>query len=274
MCRVLNVSKSCYYTWLFNGAYISKIDVKLYELVKNIFIKSKRTYGTIRIKEELEDDYGVIVSRKRIAKIMKYYNLKAKIKRRFVNTTDSNHNNEIAPNLLDRDFYALNPDEKYVGDITYIQTTKGWLYLATVIDLYSRKVVGWSIDENMKTSLIIDALKMAITTRNPNKGLIFHSDRGTQYASNSFKELLKKNNITQSMSRSGNCWDNAVAESFFHTLKTELFYQESLKNKSKTNEMLFEYIEIFYNRKRRHSYNNYLSPSKFEEKMLQIEMAA
>ena len=148
---------------------------------------------------------------------MKYYNLKAKIKRRFVNTTDSNHNNEIAPNLLDRDFYALNPDEKYVGDITYIQTTQGWLYLATVIDLYSRKVVGWSIDENMKTSLIVDALEMAITTRNPNKGLIFHSDRGTQYASNSFKELLKKNNITQSMSRSGNCWDSAVAESFFHT---------------------------------------------------------
>ena len=217
MCRVLNVSKSCYYTWLFNGAYISKIDVKLYELVKNIFIKSKRTYGTIRIKEELEDDYGVIVSRKRIARIIKYYNLKAKIKRRFVNTTDSNHNNEIAPNLLDRDFYALNPDEKYVGDITYIQTTQGWLYLATVIDLYSRKVVGWSIDENMKTSLIVDALEMAIITRNPNKGLIFHSDRGTQYASNSFKELLKKNNITQSMSRSGNCWDSAVAESFFHT---------------------------------------------------------
>jgi putative transposase len=274
MCRVLNVSKSCYYSWLFNGAYINKIDVKLYELVKKIFIQSKRTYGTIRIKEELEDDYGVIVSRKRIARIMKYYNLKAKIKRRFVNTTDSNHNNEIAPNILDRDFYALNPDEKYVGDITYIQTTQGWLYLATVIDLYSRKVVGWSIDENMKTSLIIDALEMAITTRNPTKGLIFHSDRGTQYASNSFKQLLKKNNITQSMSRSGNCWDNAVAESFFHTLKTELFYQESLKNKSKTNEMLFEYIEIFYNRKRRHSYTNYLSPSIFEEKMLQIEMVA
>lgn len=274
MCRVLKVSKSCYYAWLFNGAYINKIDVKLYELVKKVFIQSKRTYGTVRIKEELEDDYGVIVSKKRIAKIMKYYNLKAKIKRRFVNTTDSNHNNEIAPNILDRDFYASNPDEKYVGDITYIQTTQGWLYLATVIDLYSRKIVGWSIDENMKTSLIIDALEMAIITRKPNKGLIFHSDRGTQYASNSFKQLLKKNNITQSMSRSGNCWDNAVAESFFHTLKTELFYQESLKNKSKTNEMLFEYIEIFYNRKRRHSYTNYLSPNNFEEEMLQIEMAA
>lgn len=126
----------------------------------------------------------------------------------------------------------------------------------------------------MKTRLIIDALGMAIKNRNPNKGLIFHSDTGVQYSSNSFKELLNKNNIMQSMSRRANCWDNAVAESFFHTLKTELFYQESLKNKSKTNEMLFEYIEIFYNRKRRHSYTNYLSPSIFEEEMLQIEMAA
>ena len=143
-----------------------------------------------------------------------------------------------------------------------------------MIDLYSRKVVGWSIGENMKTSLVIDALDMAIKNRNPQKGLIFHSDRGVQYASNSFKEVLNKNNITQSMSRRANCWDNAVAESFFHTLKTELFYQESLKNKAKINEMLFEYIEIFYNRKRRHSYTNYLSPSNFEDKMLQIEMAA
>ena len=145
----------------------------MYKSVKEIFKKSKRTHGTIRIKEELEDDYGVMVSRKRITKIMKYYNLKAKIKRRFVNTSDSNHNNEIAPNILDRNFYASNPDEKYVGDITYIQTTQGWLYLATVIDLYSRKVVGWSIGENMKTSLIIGSLKMAIRNRNPNSALIY-----------------------------------------------------------------------------------------------------
>jgi transposase InsO family protein len=274
MCRVLNVSKSCYYSWVLNGSHENRIDIKLYELVKQIFINSRRRYGTLRIKADLEDDYGVIVSRKLIAKIMKYYNLKAKIKRKFVVTTDSDHNNEIAPNILNRDFYTSTPDKKYVGDITYIQTTQGWLYLATVIDLYSRKVVGWSIDENMKTSLIIDALDMAIKTRNPSSGLIFHSDRGSQYSSNSFKYILQTNNIRQSMSRKGNCWDNAVAESFFHTLKTELFYQESLKNKAKTNEMIFEYIEIFYNRKRRHSYNNYLSPSKFEEKMLQIEMAA
>jgi len=274
MCKVLNVNKSCYYSWVFNGSNENKIDIKLYELVKEIFVRSKRRYGTLRIKAELSDDFGLVVSRKCIAKIMHYYNLKVKFKRKYVATTDSDHNNEIAPNILNRDFFASNPDEKYVGDITYIQTTQGWLYLATVIDLYSRKVVGWSIDENMKTSLINDALDMAIKNRNPPKGLLFHSDRGVQYASNSFKELLQKNNIIQSMSRRANCWDNAVAESFFHTLKTELFYQESLKNKSKTNEMIFEYIEIFYNRKRRHSYTNYLSPSNFEKKMFQIEMAA
>ena len=274
MCKVLNVSKSCYYSWVFKGCVENRIDVKLYELVKAIFEKSKSRYGTLRIKAELADDFGLIVSRKRVTKIMKYYNLKAKIKRKFVITTDSEHNNEIAPNILDRDFYASYPDEKYVGDITYIPTKEGWLYLATVIDLYSRKVVGWSIDEKMKTSLVKDALTMAIVTRSPSSGLIFHSDRGSQYASNSFKELLQKNNITQSMSRKANCWDNAVAESFFHTLKTELFYKETLKTKAQTNEMIFEYIEIFYNRKRRHSYNNYLSPSKFEEKMLQIKMVA
>lgn len=142
MCKVLNVSKSCYYSWVFNGSHENKIDVKLYELVKEIFVNSKKRYGTLRIKAELEDDYGVAVSRKLISKIMAHYNLKAKIKRRFVNTTDSDHNNEIAPNILNRDFYTSTPNEKYVGDITYIQTTQGWLYLATVIDLYSRKVVG------------------------------------------------------------------------------------------------------------------------------------
>jgi len=189
MCRVLNVSKSCYYSWILNGSHENRIDIKLYELVKLIFINSKKRYGTLRIKADLEDDYGVIVSRKLIAKIMKYYKLKAKIKRKFVVTTDSDHNNEIAPNVLNRDFYTSTPDKKYVGDITYIQTTQGWLYLATVIDLYSRKVVGWSIDENMKTNLVKDALDMAIKARNPNSGLIFHSDRGSQYASNSFKKL-------------------------------------------------------------------------------------
>lgn len=207
---------------------------------------------------------------------MKDLNLKVKIKRRYKNTTDSNHNLPIAPNILDRDFYASNKDEKYVGDITYISTGEGWLYLATVIDLYSRKVVGWSMDDTMKVSLVNNALNMALRHRTPKKGLIWHTDRGSQYASYSHKDLLEKYNITQSMSRKGNCWDNAVAESFFKSLKNELVYQTVFYTKKQAKQEIFKYIELFYNRVRSHSYLNGLSPVEFEEKieMLQVETAA
>ena len=201
--------------------------------------------------------------------------LKAKTKKRYkINITDSNHNLPIAPNILNRDFYASAPDEKYVGDITYIPTNEGWLYLATVIDLYSRKIVGWSMDDTMKTSLVNDALNMAIKNRKPPKGLIWHTDRGSQYASYLHKDLLEQNGIVQSMSRKGNCWDNAVAESFFHTLKTELVYHEIYETKAQANQSIFEYIEVFYNRQRMHSTNNYLSPVEFENKMLHEVTAA
>ena len=198
------------------------------------------------------------------------------MKRRYKNTTDSNHNLPIAPNILDRDFYASNKDEKYVGDITYISTGEGWLYLATVIDLYSRKVVGWSMDDTMKVSLVNNALNMALRHRTPKKGLIWHTDRGSQYASYSHKDLLEKYNITQSMSRKGNCWDNAVAESFFKSLKNELVYQTVFYTKKQAKQEIFKYIELFYNRVRSHSYLNGLSPVEFEEKieMLQVETAA
>ena len=207
---------------------------------------------------------------------MKDLNLKVKMKRRYKNTTNSNHNLPIAPNILNRDFYASNPDEKYVGDITYISTGEGWLYLATVIDLYSRKVVGWSMADNMKVSLVNDALKMAIKHRNPPKGLLWHTDRGSQYASYSHKELLNQNGIIQSMSRKGNCWDNAVAESFFKTLKSNLVYQKYFYTKKQAKAEIFEYIEFYYNRTRSHSYLGNLSPSRFEEvnKMLQMEITA
>ena len=179
-------------------------------------------------------------------------------------------------NILDRDFYASNKDEKYVGDITYISTGEGWLYLATVIDLYSRKVVGWSMDDTMKVSLVNNALNMALRHRTPKKGLIWHTDRGSQYASYSHKDLLEKYNITQSMSRKGNCWDNAVAESFFKSLKNELVYQTVFYTKKQAKQEIFKYIELFYNRVRSHSYLNGLSPVEFEEKieMLQVETAA
>ena len=207
---------------------------------------------------------------------MKDLNLKVKMKRRYKNTTDSNHNLPVAANILNRDFYASNPDEKYVGDITYIPTGEGWLYLATVIDLYSRKIVGWSMDDTMKVSLVNDALNMAIVHRNPPKGLIWHTDRGSQYASYSHKDLLKKHGIIQSMSRRGNCWDNAVSESFFKSIKQELVYNTYFYTKKQAKKEIFEYIEFYYNRTRSHSYLGNLSPNKFEEKdfMLQNEMVA
>ena len=277
MCRVFKVDKSSYYNWVKNGCVIQKVDKKLNELIEVIFIQSRQTYGTRRIKNKLLERYGVIVSRKRIRNILGQLGLSVKMKRRFrVMTTDSNHNLPIAPNILNRDFHASIPDEKYVGDITYIPTSEGWLYLATVIDLYSRKIVGWSMDEKMRVSLVNDALKMALNNRNPQPGLLWHTDRGSQYASYEHKDLLKRYGIIQSMSRKGNCHDNAVAESFFHTLKTELTHHEVYFTKEQAKRSIFEYIEVFYNRERSHGTNNNLSPVEFEEKqkLLQKEIAA
>ena len=276
MCKVIKVDKSSYYYWVKAGCVIKKVDKQLNELIKSIFIQGRYNYGTRRIADKLKEVYGLIVSRKRISSIMKDLNIKVNIKRRFKNTTDSNHNLPIAPNILNRDFYASYPNEKWVGDITYISTGEGWLYLATVIDLYSRKIVGWSMDDTMKVSLVNDALNMAIEQRNPPAGLLWHTDRGSQYASYIHKDLLLKNNITASMSRKGNCWDNAVAESFFKSLKNELVYKTYFYTKKQAKQEIFEYIEFYYNRTRSHSYLNNLSPSKFEEInfMLQNEMVA
>lgn len=277
MCKVFKVDKSSYYHWIKNGCQIQKVDKQLNELIEIIFIQSRQTYGTRRIKSTLVNRYGVVVSRRRIRNILNYLGLSVKMKRRFkVMTTDSNHNLRIAPNILNRDFYASSVDEKYVGDITYIPTSEGWLYLATVIDLYSRRIVGWSMDDTMKVSLVNDALKMALRTRNPQKGLIWHTDRGSQYASYEHKDLLKSYGIVQSMSRKGNCLDNAVAESFFHTLKTELVHHQVYHTKKQAKQSIFEYIEVFYNRERMHGANDNLSPVEFEkrQKMLQGEMAA
>jgi transposase InsO family protein len=275
MCKVLKVNSSSYYHWCRTGCIVYRVDERLNDLIQSIFKAGRNAYGQRRIKEALEKKHGLIVSKRRIGNIMKSLNLVPKMRKKFkVNTTDSNHDLPIAPNILDRDFNSEVPDTKYVGDITYIHTAEGWLYLATVIDLYSRKIVGWSMDDNMRVSLVNDALKMAIRRRNPPAGLIWHTDRGSQYASHSHRDLLKEHLIVQSMSRKGNCWDNAVAESFFHSLKTEFTNHEMFETRAKANEMIFEYIEVFYNRERMHSSNNYLSPLEFEEKMLQNEMAA
>ena len=276
MCKVLKINRASYYHWIQSGSVVKKVDTKLNELVECVFIEGKNTYGTRRIRDRLFLYYGLFVSRKRISNIMKDLNLKVKMKKRYKNTTDSNHNLPIAPNILNQDFYASFPDEKYVGDITYISTGEGWLYLATVIDLYSRKVVGWSMNDEMKVSLVNDALNMALRHRKPSKGLIWHTDRGSQYASYSHRDLLKENGIVQSMSRKGNCWDNAVAESFFKSLKSDLVYQNIFYTKNQAKQEIFKYIEFFYNRIRPHSYLGNLSPVEFEEKrkMLHSEIAA
>ena len=276
MCKVIKVNRSGYYHWIEAGMIIKKVDNQLNELIQAIFVQGRNNYGTRPIRDKLLELYGLVVSRQRISMIMKDLNLKVKMKRRYKNTTDSNHNLPIAPNILNRDFCASEPDTKWVGDITYISTGEGWLYLATVIDLYSRKVVGWSMDDTMKVSLVNDALNMAIKHRNPPKGLIWHTDRGSQYASYSHKDLLLKYGIVQSMSRKGNCWDNAVAESFFKTLKSNIVYDDCFYTKKQAKFKIFEYIEFFYNRTRSHSYLGNLSPVKFEEinLVLQNQMAA
>ena len=195
---------------------------------------------------------------------MKKAKLFSKTKRKFKVTTDSKHNLPIAPNLLARDFNPAAANTSWCGDIIYIHTSEGWLYLAVVIDLYSRKVVGWSMNDNMKASLVNDALSMAIWSRKPGKGLIWHTDRGSQYASDSHRLLIDQHQIKQSMSRKGDCWDNAVSESFFHSLKTELVHHEKYKTREEARLSILEYIEVFYNRVRLHSYNNYMSPVEFE----------
>jgi len=260
----MTVSRSAYYAWLKSPQTAAeKDDVELTEVIKTLFKKSRRNYGTRRLKEALiKRDRQV--SRRRIGRLMGAAGLACKTKRKFKATTNSNHNLPIAPNHLDRQFTVAEPNQAYVGDITYIHTQEGWLYLAVVIDLYSRQVVGWSMAEHMRAKLVNDALSMAVWKRKPGKGLIWHTDRGSQYASDSHRALLQQHGIIQSMSRKGNCWDNAVSESFFHTLKTELVHHQRYQTRAEAKQDIFEYIEVFYNRERLHSANNYVSPVDYE----------
>jgi transposase InsO family protein len=264
MCKLLRVSSSSYYDWL--KQQLSPIKLRNQELSKQIkilFMNSRCTYGTRRLKKNL-CKVGCVVSRRRIGKLMKDQQLSCKAKRQFKLTTDSRHSLPVAKNILKRNFTAYKTNQTYVGDITYIVTQEGWLYLATVIDLYSRRVVGWAMDEHMQASLVNKALLMAIWNRKPKCGLLWHTDRGSQYASDSHRQILKDHGIKQSMSRSGDCWDNAVAESFFHTIKVELVYKTKFKTRDEAKQAIFEYIEVFYNRKRMHSANDYLSPLEYE----------
>jgi len=265
MCRALSVSSSGYYEWLHRPlSQRCQDDEGLAVQIQGHFDTNRRVYGTRRLKECLAED-GEQVSRRRIGRLMAENDLQVKTKRKFKPTTDSNHGQAVAENVLNRGFEVAEPDRAYVGDITYIWTAEGWLYLAVVIDLCSRAVVGWSMSQWLKAPLVTAALQMAIDQRQPRPGLIMHTDRGSQYVADSYQQILAQQQMIPSMSRKGNCWDNAVAESFFHTLKTECLYLENLETRDQARDAVFDYIEVFYNRQRRHSANGYLAPLVFEQ---------
>ena len=236
---------------------------ELKKLILEIFFDTKERYGSPRITAELRKR-GNKVNKKRVARLMKELGISAKIFRKYKVTTNSNHTHKPSENLLGGVFKADKPNQIWTGDITYMKTKEGWIYLAAVIDLYSRKVVGWQLKKRIDTLLVKEALEIAVADRQITDGIIFHSDQGVQYASKSFRELLKNNGFQQSMSRRGNCYDNAVTESFFHTLKTELKESKSFKTREEARMYIFEYIEVFYNRKRIHSSIDYKSPVEYE----------
>jgi putative transposase len=263
MCSVLKVSSSGFYKWLTKkSSPREEKSKKLIQLIQDEFEKSDQIYGSPRIAKKLKEK-NHNVSRSYIARIMKRLNIRSKTRKKFKVTTDSSHSYQIA---LNRDFTATDVSEKWVSDLTYIRTKAGWLYLTTVIDLADRKVIGWAFSKSMTAKeTSVKALKMAIKCRGVKPGLIFHSDRGVQYACDEFKKVINKNEIRQSMSRKGNCWDNSVAESFFKTLKTELVYHYKFENREIAKLKIFEYIEGFYNNKRIHSAIGDLTPNQMEK---------
>lgn len=264
MCQVLEISASAYYEWQAEqeSAHAQR-DGELRELVRDIFADSKGRYGAPRIQRALATK-GTRISRKRVARLMRELGIRAKSARKYKATTDSNHRLPIAPNRLERRFEAGVPNRVWVSDITYIWTRQGWMYLAVIIDLFSRRIVGWGLQDRMSASLVCEALDAAVKLRKPPPGLIFHSDRGSQYASKAFRRRLWRYRMQQSMSRKGNCWDNAVAESFFATLKKELVRNLAFETRASARSQVFEYIEVFYNRQRAHSLLGYETPTSFE----------
>jgi putative transposase len=264
MCSVLGVSASAYYEWESEQeSRHERRDAELLALIRTIFARFRGRYGAPRIQRRLAKQ-GVRVSRKRVARLMREAGLRAKGARKYKATTDSRHALPVAPNLLERRFSADEPNVAWVSDITYLWTRQGWMYLAVIIDLFSRKVVGWSLRDRMTAELVCEALGSAVEQRRPPAGLIFHSDRGSQYASHVFRRRLWRYRMRQSMSRKGNCWDNAVAESFFATLKKELVRDRPFASRDAARADVFEYIEVFYNRQRAHSLLGYETPTSFE----------
>ena len=264
MCQLLEVSRSGYYEWRSRPPRAEvEAEQHVEAKVKHYFAQGRGTYGTRRIKYLLAQE-GLQVSRRRIGRLLTQAGLRCKTRRKCKAPTAAGQAQTVAPNQLNREFTVQEPDTMYVGDITYLPTREGWLYLAVVLDLCSRAVVGWSMADHRRAELVNQALAMALCQRQPAVGLIMHTDRGSQYGADSYRQLLTQHGIQPSMSRKGNCWDNAVAESFFHTLKTELVYLEEFDTHEYAQTAVFEYIEVFYNRQRCHSANGYLAPLAYE----------
>lgn len=269
---MLSVERSGYYAWLKRKPSQRQLEnERLDHKITVIFNTHLGRYGSHRITKELRAQ-GESCSKNRVARRMQYQGLRAKAKKKFkATTTHSSHQLPVALNLLNRDFKASAPNQKWVSDISYVWTDEGWLYLAVIIDLYSRAVIGWSMQSSLSRQLVCDALMMALYRRGFPKGVLFHSDRGSQYCSNECQKILKHYGLICSMSRKGNCWDNSVAESFFHTIKTELIYQERYATREMAKQSIFHYLETYYNRLRRHSAIGLISPEAFEN---QSEMFA
>jgi transposase InsO family protein len=264
LCQVMGVARSGYYAWLKGSPTQREMaNHQLAEQIREVHAQSRGTYGYPRVHAELRAR-GAVCTRKRVARLMRQQGLRGRRKRRLrVVTTDSRHANPVAPNLLNQEFQADAPDQKWCCDITYIPTQGGWLYLAIVLDLFSRKIVGWAMASHMQQTLVHDALNMALVRRQPPPGLLHHSDRGSQYTAYAYQDLLRQHQIEPSMSRKGNCYDNAPAESFFATLKEEIITQPFASHQE-ARSAVFHFIEVWYNRRRRHSALGFRSPNDFE----------
>lgn len=274
MCRQLGVSRTGYYDWLARKPSRRAVeDKRLRVVVKAAFRKNRGVYGSPRLVDELRDA-GEHVGRRRVARLMREQRLCARLPRRFRKTTDSTHDRPCARNIVDRNFRPDAPNQVWASDITYIRTWQGWAYLAVVIDLHSRRVVGWAIADHMRTDLVLAALIMAIRMRKPPRGIVHHSDRGAQYASRDYRRVLARHGFICSMSRKGDCWDNAVVESFFGTLKTELVYRASLPTILSAAHDVGDYIRGFYNSRRRHSTLGNISPMAYERNHYARRLAA
>ena len=264
VCQVLGVSQSGYFAWRSRPASPrQREDLVLLAHIRSAFARSHGTYGSPRMTRELQDE-GVQISRRRTARLMRENGLKARQKRRFKRTTDSHHAFPVAPNLLDQDFSAERPNQKWNADISYVWTSEGWLYLAVVLDLFARRVVGWAVSARLHQELALEALRKALAIRRPSAGLIHHADRGSQYCATAYQAELKEHGIRISMSGKGNCYDNAVVETFFKTLKSELVWRTVFQTRAEAKQAIGRYIDGFYNPVRRHSTLDYVSPVQFE----------